>query len=807
MVFPIEVLGDGDPGNPVVASADIALDPGSIPSATQLVIRTHRVGFYNSPEFQTLSKPITKVGGSMRIVGGSGNAAAPWIDITDANVQLDDVERVHGGINGALVTIRFRVQLDAAARGRLVGYPATNRIEFRFNGTDGNSNGFRVLDLQLQDATGKDLIENAHQWADIGAQKTAGKTWTPDADQGKALWTAQNVLVKSPIVSMKLRASCSACHASDGRDLQYFNYSDNAIVQRSRFHGLSESQGKQIVAYLRASLYDKVPHVVQATPWNPPYQPGPGMDNKPVVEWAAGAGIDAVLPDARSFINAFVGKATNSTSAVTQADVDAAMDPSPGKVLNTRELPVALQFPDWNSWLPIEHPLDIWTPDAGQAAGLFETQGDSNSNPVMTLQRISNFLAANKNPNGAYGDWTHLSPALRSQVQSWMQALGASSIGFIGGGRGSRVSPNPSKPYGGEIGGAKLQSLMSPTTAAAASMPAAFTKEAFMERALFGMIHWMGVKQWELSQTYGLEGPQSVLHGTRDSSGNWVGSGEQRGWTYSWPSIFYLAPHMTYVPQGSRQFYFSWEPELTSFYQTNQWYELQMTLNPGWAGASNGAMDWPYHMVFTESVADDLIRANAPPKITAMHLARFFAIRTKLAQLANTDIPFNQPDPNDPTNLNKNLGVQSRADLVNHKLGVGEVVDRGPAVSERTRFRLLDSVAPGTHLLFINGSISLYNKLYAATTYGQYRRCDPNASFSGDPLHDPEPESGFRFCLDAKRTPLPLNSNGQPHLVGSWNEWTTEQFTTWGIVSAGNHGAEPARLKVLSDWDNLMWPN
>ncbi len=805
LTFPIEVLGDGDPGNPVIAAVDVALDAGSIGSAAQMVVRTHRVGFYNSPEFQALSKPITRVGGSMRIVGAAGNTSAPWIDITDANVQLNDVERVHGGVNGAMVTIRFRVQLDDATRARLVGYPATNRIEFRFNGTDGNSNGYRVLDLQLQDGTGKDLIQNAHQWADIGAQKTAGKAWTPDADLGKTLWTAQNVLVKSPIVPMTLRASCSACHASDGRDIQYFNYSDNAIVQRSRFHGLSEAQGKQIVAYLRSSLYATVPYVAQATPWNPPYQPGAGLDSKPVVEWAAGAGIDAVLPDAKSFINAFVGKAPGSTAAVTQADVDAAMDPSPGKVLNTRELPVALQFPDWNSWLPIEHPLDIWTPDAGQTAGLFETQGNSDSNPVMALQRISDFLAANKNPNGVYGDWTHLTPGLRDQVQNWLGALGGSSIGFVGGGRGSRISPDPTKPYGGEIGAAKLQALMSAKTTTAASMPAAFTKEAFVERALFGMIHWMGVKQWELSQTYGLEGPQSVLHGTRDSSGNWVGSGEQRGWQYSWPSVFYVAPHMLAVPQGNRDDYFSWEPQLTSYYRTNQWYQLQMTLNPGWAGASNGPIDWPYHMVFTESVSDELIGANAPPQITAMHLARFFAIRTKLAQLANTNIPLNQPDPTDPTNLYKNLGMQSKADLVDHKLGVGEVVDRGPDISEQTRFRLLDSVAPGTHVMFINGSISLYNKLYSTTTYGQWRRCD--GSFSGDPVNDPEAESGFRFCLDVKRTPLPLNSNGQQHLVGGWNQWTTEQFTTWGIISAKNHGADPVRLKTLSDWDNLMWPN
>ena len=39
-----------------------------------------------------------------------------------------------------------------------------------------------------------------------------------------------------------------------------------------------------------------------------------------------------------------------------------------GRPMNAREIPVPIQFPDWNAWLPVMHPLDIWTPEAG--AGL-----------------------------------------------------------------------------------------------------------------------------------------------------------------------------------------------------------------------------------------------------------------------------------------------------------------------------------------------------------------------------------------------------------------------------------------------------
>jgi hypothetical protein len=171
------------------------------------------------------------------------------------------------------------------------------------------------------------------------------------SQMGQSLWQGQGILQESPIVKHTLRAACASCHASDGRDLQYFNYSNNAIVQRSRFHGLTEEQGQQIAAYLRASLHDGVPDVKQAAPWNPPYQPGPGLDAKPVYEWAAGAGIDAVLPSAAAFAKAFVGQTIDDQPlSLTQAEVDKVMDA--GGHIDVRDTPIALELPDWNAWLP-----------------------------------------------------------------------------------------------------------------------------------------------------------------------------------------------------------------------------------------------------------------------------------------------------------------------------------------------------------------------------------------------------------------------------------------------------------------------
>src|SRR5262249_23281723 len=157
----------------------------------------------------------------------------------------------------------------------------------------GNSNGYRVLDVQLQDSGGRELSHVQRVWADESLEKSAGQNPSTLSQQGQPLWTGRNLLVKSPIVPRTIRAPCHACHGADGRNLHSSNSSTAAIVQPSRFHGLTEDQGKAIAAYLRASLYAKVPHVPAAAPWNPPYQPGPGLDARPAVEWSAGAGLGA----------------------------------------------------------------------------------------------------------------------------------------------------------------------------------------------------------------------------------------------------------------------------------------------------------------------------------------------------------------------------------------------------------------------------------------------------------------------------------------------------------------------------------
>jgi hypothetical protein len=180
----------------------------------------------------------------------------------------------------------------------------------------------------------------------------------------------------------------------------------------------------------------------------------------------------------------------------------------------------AHEFPDWNSWLPPVHPLDLWAPGAGETTGLFETGYDS-GNPLAIYQAIEAWLEKNKNPNGVYGDWSHLTASERNDLQGQLQNFGSQTTNFGGGSRGTRVSPDANNPFGVQIAAQKLQALLSSATASLADLTTCgptgpctpFSTEAFIERADVGLYHWLGVKQWELVETYGLQ-DQRAFHGT-----------------------------------------------------------------------------------------------------------------------------------------------------------------------------------------------------------------------------------------------------------------------------------------------------
>jgi hypothetical protein len=259
-----------------------------------------------------------------------------WFSLNSQTVALQGLAAGYGGIGGGFSTLKLTLNLPAGT----LQY-GTNTVQFRFNSSNGISSGFRVLSFNFLNPDGSQMVpQSAFVYDDPS-------TWQPpsslpsDISAGKLLWQ-QGSLVSSASSPTPIQAHCMDCHTQDGRDLKYFNYSNYSIRARSVFHGLTAAQGDQIASYIR-SLNISSP----GRPWNPPYQPGPGLDSQPVTSWAAGAGLSSVLD-------------TDAAMLPYVAPTQTAADFNPAGNLNIRQTPIAFQLPDWNRWLPKIHPLDAW---------------------------------------------------------------------------------------------------------------------------------------------------------------------------------------------------------------------------------------------------------------------------------------------------------------------------------------------------------------------------------------------------------------------------------------------------------------
>jgi hypothetical protein len=303
-----------------------------------------------------------------------------WMNLNNSTVSVAEPGRSYGGIGGGFGTLTMTLALPAAT---LVG--PTNTLEFRFNGTDGLASEFRVLAFNFLAADGQKLLPR-----ETFEQEDPNK-WIPprpSPDQisaGGRLWRSAMLKANGKPNAPAIRAHCSDCHAEDGRDLKYFNFSNTSIVARSQFHGLSELEGRQLASYIRT-----LPVPNPGRPWDPPYQPGPGLDAQPAVNWAAGAGLSSVLDqdlDTLPFIFRSPGQGPKHDSelSVTPAAF------RPDGDLNPRVIPIALQLPDWNHWLPRVHPLDAW--GARFERSVFaRTYADSNYAKIASASQITAFF-------------------------------------------------------------------------------------------------------------------------------------------------------------------------------------------------------------------------------------------------------------------------------------------------------------------------------------------------------------------------------------------------------------------------------
>jgi hypothetical protein len=455
-----------------------------------------------------------------------------WFSLNGDTVVVAEPGKSYGGIGGGFSTLKVTLALpaDAVVEG-------ANTIRSRFNQSDGVVSGFRVVAFNLLTGdSGKVLEPDAFTQEDPD-------TWTPplrDPDSilaGKELWLSAHLKASALPNAPQIRAHCSDCHAYDGRDLKYFGFSNASIVARSRFHGLSDLQGQQIASYIRS-----LPVPSLGRPWNPPYQPGPGLDAQPVANWAAGAGLSWAL-DTDSATLPFIFAASgdlagrSAQDAVAQALDWSAIVPlirpsvfRPDGNLNPREIPISLQLPDWNHWLPRVHPLDAWGP-VFQNSEFSELYGSIDS-PSVAGRRVSS----------------------GGSKQSLRSVLASPDLSAL-------ISSGRIVTYFDKWTSARRALLKSYVERRGVQWSPDLALRAYSTQL------WQLVKTWEMTQEFGLEGRGRELFGA---------TGESRTWFNTIPAA--TAPAAVNIPDGPSGMGGS---ALTNEYFDASWYELQVLLNSG----------------------------------------------------------------------------------------------------------------------------------------------------------------------------------------------------------------------------------
>jgi mono/diheme cytochrome c family protein len=412
------------------------------------------------------------------------NMTPTVIDNTNCYVP-NTIVKMWGGITGGfdVVTCRIlRLPPNSITQG-------ANTITWYYNGTDGRVAGYRVLSFQLIDSTPTSLIPAAEFYYTPPSSFVAPYTDQTNITAGHNLFTSGTLSGYVNGSYVTLNAHCSSCHvadlkngAEDGYDLRYFNYSPYVIRQRSMFHGLTQKEGDQIASYILSLTSQPNPGL----PWNPPYQPGSGLDSGPISSWSAGAGLSAVAVDD----SAMGSNCLSGMSSWTQSTY-----------VNSRETCIDLQLPTWNAWLPEVAPQDAWPGNTTDTCSRFPT-GDPRHCEAFTS-------------DAAYNCYTTIASKLQPSASSYSENLlvfaewqSALYTRFLTEGVGG---------YWNSVG---------------------WTQPS--RQSIYSAARWGMVKQWELNQLFGLEGYSSTAFaGFSPERAAWYGN-----------AAFITSPNLQHIPYG-----------------------------------------------------------------------------------------------------------------------------------------------------------------------------------------------------------------------------------------------------------------
>ena len=439
---------------------------------------------------------------------------------------------VHGGYG----TIRLSIPVK---ENTLIS--GSNDIDFRFNYSDGISIGYRIIELNFIDKQGNNI------WNDSHFRKDDPKDWEPPIEDDAAIEEGKDLWYNGQLISSNLdtpgkwyayslkpntpiKATCSDCHAQDGRDLELFAYSSHSIVERSKFHGLTEEQGKKIASYIRSLSKNKNINR-HGRPWNPPYQPGKELANKPIEYWAAGAGLEAVLEDDSDMLIGMFGSKENISRDMIKQYFDS------DKMWDTSTQALAIQLPDWKHWLPLIHPKDAFARDN------FYSESQLEFDPEEGYKKIRTYL---ENANGNFS-----SDQLFSELHAFWQQF-----------RQFFAQGSSDKQHWRTPDGSPLRLGLADGVSA--------------ELAATSLAKLLAVKFFEIHQEFQLEGiaPQLIDNSEQPRKRQWLGR------QYN---VFEVPAHFTacFKTGSERCHNFQGQPRSTGEYESTAWYQLQQVINPG----------------------------------------------------------------------------------------------------------------------------------------------------------------------------------------------------------------------------------
>jgi hypothetical protein len=521
ITLPVEVIGA--PGTE--AAVTFNLSASQAQQAQRLWLQTHNVRYAEKA--------------SVKINNGA------WTPLNNTSATMQGTSKTYGGIGGSIATLKMT--LPVAASTLVAGI---NTISFRFNVGNGLTIGYRIVNLNLLDSAGQRLIPAAT------FVKTDPATWTVPANNssaadiaiGRSLWSSASLKANANANAANIIARCGDCHTQNGADVKYFGYSNKSIIERAQFHGLTQTQGNQIAAYIRT-----LPVKAVGRPWNPPYQPGPGTSTKPNDEWAAGAGIDNVLDDDWDTINHIFPQGIKRDALMIG-------DTNKFKRFSSHDTPIAFQLPDWNHWLPELHPYDAF----GKA----------------TADGLKSFKAYKVIRQGLEGKTD-------AQIRQWYR-------------ESFPTQPNQdAKGYfaftnfgGHHLPGEIIEAgLVSPINS---DMRVDTPENA---KKLYSAQLWKMVKHVELNEEFQLNGM-----GPETNNVAWAGFDNRQALPRMWVGaervVFDVSPFLSALKDGLTGST-SGNNDFNYDYLSNAWYQLQIILNAGQrSGGGHRVIDWGYSYGF-----------------------------------------------------------------------------------------------------------------------------------------------------------------------------------------------------------------